>query len=334
MCRRATVRAVSIAVGLAVLPFCVWGQAAIGWRHVGNSAMELPLPSLATGPVDRVWYSTDGATLFAKTASGRVFETTDFERWKFIADPKVNPPAELDSAAAGTPEAGAKLASSQAAGRLYGVGRDVYRSENGGESWINLTAFKGQCILGAGLASVAASPGDPDDITVASAKGVWRSVDGGISWTGLNDFLPNLPSGHLLGLPSGTRGVRLSVANRVQEIEWAPGEKTAWKPVDVGAGGSEAERDQDLRQALSQVLRRSVTAIATVKDYIYAGDSEGRLRVSADAGVSWGAASKLGESGQVEAIWVDPNDPRVAIAALGARAGAAPNAKPSYVLRT
>jgi uncharacterized protein (TIGR03437 family) len=273
--------------------------------------------------------------LYAKTASGRVFETTDFERWQLIADPKVNPPAELDPPAAGTPEAGAKLVSSQAGGRLYGVGRDVHRSENGGESWINLTAFKGQCILGAGLVSVAASPSDPDDVTVASATGVWRSVDGGISWTGLNDFLPNLPSGHLLGLPSGTRGVRLSVANRVEEIEWAPGEKTAWKPVDQAAGGSEVERDQNLRQALTQVLNRSVTAIATAKDYIYAGDSEGRLRVSADAGVSWGAASKLSESGQVEAIWVDPNDPRVAVAALGARAGTAPNAlKPSYVLRT
>ena len=60
---------------------------------------------------------------------------------------------------------------------------------------------------------------------------------------------------------------------------------------------AEAEREQNLKSALSQVLKHSVTAIATAKDYIYAGDSEGRLRVSADAGVSWGAASKLGESG-------------------------------------
>ena len=73
------------------LPLCVWGtgpvNGGVGWRHVGNSAMELPLPSLATGAVDRVWYSTDGATLFAKTASGRVFETTDFEQWQFIDRP-------------------------------------------------------------------------------------------------------------------------------------------------------------------------------------------------------------------------------------------------------
>ena len=55
----------------------------------------------------------------------------------------------------------------------------------------------------------AASPRDPDEVTVAASSGVWRSVDGGLSWTGLNEFLPNLPAGHLLALPSGTRGVRL-----------------------------------------------------------------------------------------------------------------------------
>ncbi len=87
--------------------------------------------------------------------------------------------------------------------------------------------------------------------------------------------------------------------------------------------------NKNIRAALSLVLKHSVTAIATAKDYIYAGDSEGRLRVSADAGVSWGAVSKLGESGKVEAIWVDPNDPRVAVAALSARASGCAESKRS-----
>ncbi len=213
MCRRATVRAVAIAA-LVALPWCAWAQASgIAWRHVGNSAIELPLPSLATGAVNRVWYSTDGSALYAQTASGRIFETSDFERWRLLSDPKISPPADPNPSAARTPEAGAKLAIGGATGRLYAVGRDVYRSEDAGESWINLTAFKGKCLLGAGLTSLAASLGDPDEVTVASATGVWRSVDGGLSWIGLNDFLPNLPSGHFLALPSGTRGVRLSVVN-------------------------------------------------------------------------------------------------------------------------
>jgi uncharacterized protein (TIGR03437 family) len=293
--------------------------------------MELALPSLATGAVDRVWYTPDGASLFAKAASGRVFETSDFEQWKLIADPKIGAPSEPTPSAASIPEAVFHLASGSAAGRLYGVGQDAYRSDDGGESWVNLTAYKGGSILGTGLTSVAASPSDPDDVTVASATGVWRSVDAGLSWTGLNDFLPNLPSSRILGLPSGTRGVRLWVGNSGAEIEWAPGEKTAWKPVDA----TEAERDRSLKSALSQELKHSVSAIATAKDYIYAGDTEGRLMVSADAGKTWGAASKPSELGQVEAIWVDPSDPRVAIAALSARNSTAANpSKPAYVLRT
>lgn len=340
MCRRATVLRSAVgglAFGLLVLSPALRAQSAptggIAWRHIGNSAMELALPSLATGPVDRVWYSADGSSLFAKTASGRVFTTTDFEQWQLVADAKLSAPAEQLPAAATLPEAGLKLVSGAAAGRLYGVGHNVYRSDDGGVTWTNVTAYKGACLLGSGLASIAASPSDPDEMTVASATGVWRSLDAGLSWTGLNEFLPNLPSGHLLGLPSGTRGVRLSLANGSAEIEWAPGEKTAWKPAD----STEAQRDEALKNALSQVLKHTVTAIATAEDYIYAGDSEGRLWASADAGVSWGAVSKSGDSGKVEAIWVDPSDPRVAIAALNsvalnARAGA--TSKPAYVLRT
>ncbi len=321
---------------LAVCGLAVCGQAfgqtaGVAWRRIGNSALEMGLPSLATGPVERVWYAPDGSTLYAKTAPGRIFQTSDFEQWKSVTDPKITPPAEEVPSSEAAPELTFKLASGPSAGRLYGVGLNAYRSDNGGESWVNLTAYKGKCILGSGLASAAASPSDPDEVTIASATGVWRSVDGGLSWTGLNDFLPNLPAGHILALPGGTRGVRLSLPNAAEEIEWAPGEKTSWKPVDP----TDAENERSMKLALSQVLQHSVTAIATAKDYIYAGDSDGRLRVSADAGVSWGAVSKIADSGKVEAIWVDPGDPRVAVAALSARNSAASGpAKPSYVLRT
>ncbi len=136
-----------------------------------------------------------------------------------------------------------------------------------------------------------------------------------------------------MALPSGTRGVRLSLSGTgaAREIEWAPGEKSAWKPMDA----SDVDRETNLKGALSQVLKRSVTAIASAKDYIYAGDSEGRLQVSPDAGASWGAAFKLGDQGKVEAIWVDANDPRVAVAVLGARNNmTAGSPKAAYVLRT
>src|ERR1700722_14704128 len=232
MCRRATIRVLA----LAALPWCVLGSAlgqgtSPGWRHVGNSAIQMGLPSAATGPVDRVWYSPDGLSLFAKTASGRVFRTPDFEQWQLVTDGRATPPAAegagAEAAVQGTPEVEFKLAmpslgasAAVGAGRLYGIGTDVYRSDDGGVRWVNLTSFKGACLLGPGLRAVTVSAVDPDDVAVASDMGVWRSLDGGVSWTGLNQVLPNLPAVHLLGLPSGTRGVRLELAGVAREVEW------------------------------------------------------------------------------------------------------------------
>jgi uncharacterized protein (TIGR03437 family) len=254
-----------------------------------------------------------------------------------VTDGKAMPAAVDEAVVPTTPEVAFKLSSpAGTSGRLYGVGADVYRSDDAGVSWANLTSYQGVCLLGRGLRAVAASPVDPDDVVVASDAGVWRSLDGGLSWNGLNQFLPNLPAGHLMGLPGGTRGVRLALAGGMatgtaREVEWAPGEKTAWKSV----APTDVDREQNLKNALSRVLKRAVTAIAAAGDYIYAGDSEGRLQVSSDAGVSWGAAFKLGEQGRVEAIWVDANDPRVAVAVLGARSRVTPGAtKAAYVLRT
>ncbi len=333
MCRRATIRILAV---IGVLAGALTGSAqnlALDWRHIGNSAIDMGLPSLATGAVDRVWYSADGSVLYARSEGGRVFQTSDFEQWRPVTDARIAPPAVVSPAVATLPEPGLKLGVQAAtSGRIYGTGSNVYRSDDGGLTWSNLTGFKGLSILGEGLADSAVSPRDPDEVTVASGTGVWRSLDGGLTWTGLNEFLPNLPAAHLVAVPMGTRGVRLSLAGGATEIEWAPGEKSAWELLD----GSDLQRDRDLKAALSQVLKRTVTALATVKDYIYAGDSEGRLLVSGDGGVSWGVAFKAArELGPVEAIWVDGNDPRVAVAALGARAAAASRQpKPTYVVRT
>ncbi len=49
------------------------------WRHIGNAAIDESLASVATGPVNRVWYSENGARLYARTASGSIFFTVVFE---------------------------------------------------------------------------------------------------------------------------------------------------------------------------------------------------------------------------------------------------------------
>src|SRR5271170_3522086 len=326
MCRRATIRLLAAGLLLASTLQYAWAQnTGLDWRHIGNAAIDVAAPSVGTGPVDRVWYSSDGATLYVRTISGRIFETSSFEQWRRVADPKVVAPVRENPPAANFPEPALRGSfEASGSGRLYGVGRDAYRSDDGGLSWSNLTGYKDASILGGQLSDVVASPTDPDEVVVAASSGVWRSLDGGLSWSGLNQSLPNLPTGHLMSLPAGARGVQLSLMGSSAEVEWAPGEKTAWKLADAAA----VQRESAVRSALSQELKRTVSAIATSKDFIYAGDSEGRLAVSPDSGVSWPQQFKLADPaavGAVTAIWVDASDARIAVAVLGARASAAPD---------
>ena len=76
-----------------------------GWRPVGNWVVDRSLAGLATGPVNRVWYSDSGSILI-ETASRRVFETTDLETWR---SSKAAVPAEPVTTVAARPEPGARI---------------------------------------------------------------------------------------------------------------------------------------------------------------------------------------------------------------------------------
>lgn len=333
MCRYATIRFCAASGAPLLFAALALGQQAartpapVEWRHVGNSALDLGLPSVASGPVERVWYSTGGGRLFARAASGRVFETSDFERWKEGGN-AVAPP-DANAAAASVPENGAAVrAQPLVAGRLYAYGRQAYRSDDGGATWTNLTGSRAGSILGAPVMELAVSPAEPDEVTVANAFGVWRSLDAGLSWTGLNEFLPNLPVRRLLSAPEGSHGVLAWTGTAAATIEWAPGETTGWRPEREPAA---LEKDLALQDSLSKTLAAKVTTVASAGDYIYAGADDGRLWASSDQGRTWRPFSAAGEEGAVQTIFVDPQNPRLALAAIDARPGAA---KPARVRRT
>ena len=65
------------------------------WRRVGNSALDLDLAGLATGPVDRVGYSASGDQIWARSSSGKTFVTNDLDHWVAAApgSPAVPPAA-------------------------------------------------------------------------------------------------------------------------------------------------------------------------------------------------------------------------------------------------
>jgi uncharacterized protein (TIGR03437 family) len=310
MCKRATVPILIATVHLAGLGWAQAPQLAPGWRHIGNWVVEKSLAGPASGTVARIWYSQDGGMLFVQTGAGRVFQTADLENWR----PSTAAPPSLPGSALvpqlPEPGATARMQPGQPA-RVYAFGNFVYRSGDGGASWQNLTAYRLASIVGGGLRDLAIAPGNGEELVVAGDAGVFRSADGGLSWSSLNEGLPNLPAARLLNLPEGDQGVKLALAND-QTVEWPPGEKQAWLPT----GNTSLSSESQLRDVLGSFRQTAVTALALAGDFVYTGMQNGAVWVSADRGLTWRTFS-LGGSGPVERFWVDPSDPRVALAALG-----------------
>ncbi len=314
--RRAALVALTLAASLA------WAQPRVDWRRLGNSSVELGLADLATGPVMRVWYAPDGSSLQILTNLGRTFQTVDFDTWQPVSAPV---PAISEESSRSLPEEGAKVRSAiRDPLRVYAFGRFVYRSDDGGRHWENVSARRGASMIGDGLRDLAVSPSNADELAVGTGAGVFRSMDGGRSWHGLNDALPNLPGSKLLSVPPSEQGTRIELVNGLV-LEWLPGERRAWNV------SSAISFENSLRSNLSEQLGTVVTAVASVDGKVYAGDSNGRVSVSSDGLKTW-MHSTDPRRGQVNAIWVDPLDWRFAVAVFGSKPG--PTLEPQTVLHT
>src|SRR5208282_6884199 len=117
-------------------------QQTLEWRKVGGASVALELSGPATGAVARVWYGPNGSALYAKTRDGKVFRSIDLETWSPVAA-AAEPLAPAAAAVVRLPEAGARavfVASDP--GTAFALGQQLYRSDDGGLSWANLTGFK------------------------------------------------------------------------------------------------------------------------------------------------------------------------------------------------
>src|SRR5579863_1212754 len=180
------------------LPVSQAARDTAAWRKLGNDSVGLNLAGPAGGPVDAVWFAPAGERLFVRTRSGQILETADFANWTVSRSPSiVSPLPEIGlSSNVRSPESGARIL--MGGGRLYSLGNNLEVSYDFGSTWSNLTGFDGEPVIGSHQHGVAISPLDPRQIVVANDFGVWRTADGGLSWSGLNEELPNLPMRHLL----------------------------------------------------------------------------------------------------------------------------------------
>ena len=129
----------------------------------------MSLPSPASGPVSRVWFDASGR-LLARLPGGQAYESKDGEAWQPVA---AAPPEPLSRSVAEPPEAGARIVASATSNVVFAAGAHLWRSENGGRTWRNQTAWKGASLLGGAIADFALDPSNPDRVAVATQTGVW-----------------------------------------------------------------------------------------------------------------------------------------------------------------
>jgi len=188
-------------------------------------------------------------------------------------------------------------------GRVYAAARDnVYGSDDNGRSWINLTGYNGRSILGEGFTSLAVSSANPQELAAANQFGIWRSLDGGMSWRGMNDELPNLPARRLLS----ARLVELADSTVIRF------ESGAWVPASV------ADQEAGFRESIAQHSGWQFASVAVAGGLVYGGTADGRLAVSRDGGATWSEAPRVASAG-IDRVWADVTRPESALAASGSR---------------
>jgi hypothetical protein len=202
---------------------------------------------------------------------------------------------------ASIPEAGAKV---QAAGaRLYATGAsNVYASDDSGRTWLNLTGYNNRSVIGDEFTGLATAPENSQEISAANRFGVWRSLDGGLSWRSLNGDLPNLTVRKLID-----RRTAMLADGTLAQVQAG-----AWTAVE-GA----ADPEIALRARFGGAVSVGVTAAVLSGTTAYAGTTDGLLLVSRDSGATWNEAPRVATE-SVARVWVDGDRPDVALAAAGA----------------
>jgi uncharacterized protein (TIGR03437 family) len=262
--------------------------------------------------MNNVWFSADGAVLYAQTGSGKVFQTENFETW----EPATNAPLApqmISREPVRKPELGATyVAVSATSSQTWGLGRQLYRSDDG-KSWESLTSYKSESIIGAGISGVAISPSDPNQVVVANADGVWRTMDGGLTWSSLNLLLPNLSIKRIVTTPGTGRAARIQTELGVLDL--TPG-SMLWRPHPSITATADEMRKQDYTSKLGTEI--SAFADSTDGRLVYAGSIDGRIWRSVDGGVTFKetAAASPANGHRVQRLYIDPLNTDVVLAAL------------------
>ena len=339
------------------------------WTRVGGGALYLGFAGPIGAPVLDAAFSADGQTLYVGTAAGRTWASSDLgESWaRFEPADGAASPFDAGGEASSSLEAPRSdpqarvVAHPFASGRAYALGKFLHRSPDQGRTWINLTQDGLGSVIGYWQTSIAFHPADPDLIVVSNALGLWKSADGGLSWSSLNERLPNFPLSRFVGgrLDEGLR-IR---SERLGTFELVSGGAEGWsrRTAEQGPFWLQALPEEDrlrtspvpltLPEGLAASFRIWIDGVAVSQDLTgcaaaecadpsghfisavaasggdlseaqyYVGTSDGLLWISEDGGRSWRPSGLAPLSSGVLGIFSDPADPLAAVAVFGGSEG-------------
>ncbi|KAA9356396.1 WD40/YVTN/BNR-like repeat-containing protein [Larkinella humicola] len=179
------------------------GQSVYISRNRGTNWTEVALPA---GQVASAMYIPNPDTVFVGTTTGQVYRISWFgTAWSsatalttprasaYVSDLHVNP-ANLN--------------------RIWATstslsGDRVFRSDNGGSTWVNCTAG----LPNLPITAVEVDPGNANRVWVAADVGVYQSLNAGASWSAFANGLPNALAVDLLYHPHA-RVLRVGMRNR------------------------------------------------------------------------------------------------------------------------
>jgi photosystem II stability/assembly factor-like uncharacterized protein len=150
-------------------------------RNIGPAVMSGRISDIAIHPRDRhTWYIAVGSGGLWKTANAGTTWTPVFDAEASYSIGCVTlDPSNPDTVWVGTGE--------NVSGRHVGFGDGVYRSLNGGKTWVNMGLGKSEHI-----GRILVDPRDPDVVYVAAEgplwsaggeRGLYKTADGGKTWT-------------------------------------------------------------------------------------------------------------------------------------------------------
>ena len=338
---------ISALLGAAALP-----AAPPRWQRIGGTGVAAGLAGPAGRSVEDAWFSAAGRRLYVTLLGNSVWTSEDLGlTWTPATRNAIEPVATLGTIDDDDGTAfSAIVRNPYRAAVSYALGEHLYRSDDDGREWTNLTAFEGGSVIGRWQGILAISPADPEVIVVGNSMGLWKSYDAGITWSSLNSTLPNFPSARFVSVAAtAAPTVDTSAMGRLELIRTAGG--SAWHTAPSPPAPSNAlparertrvaipEPDTPPGYAVSYRVWRdgepispdltacgaepgceqhSISALE-VNGQIWATTTNGRIWVSRDDGASWHLSWTDQDGRPGAGLWADPERPATALAIVGGR---------------